>query len=41
MVTESFSVSGQIGAEISDDGGQNSSTAISLGTANVMFNLYF
>lgn len=41
MVTESFSVSGQIGAEIADDGRANSSTAISLGTANVMFNLYF
>lgn len=41
MITKSFSVSGQIGAELADDGGQNSSTAISLGTANVMFNLYF
>jgi hypothetical protein len=41
MITESFSVSGQIGAEIADSGRQNSSTAISLGTANVMFNLYF
>lgn len=41
MVTDSFSVSGQIGAEVADNGGANSSTAISLGTANVMFNLYF
>lgn len=41
MITESFSVSGQVGAEVADDGGPNSSTAISLGTANVMFNLYF
>ncbi|HKK56484.1 hypothetical protein [Marinobacter sp.] len=41
MITESFSVSGQIGAEIADSGRANSSTAISLGTANVMFNLYF
>lgn len=41
MITESFSVSGQIGAEISDSGRENSDTAIELGTANVMFNLYF
>ena len=41
MITESFSVTGQIGADISDNGGRNSSTAIALGTANVMFNLYF
>lgn len=41
MITESFSVSGQIGAEISDRGCDACDTAIELGTANVMFNLYF
>ncbi|MDI9246196.1 hypothetical protein [Marinobacter sp. CHS3-4] len=41
MVTDAFSVSGQVGLEIADQGGTNSDTVFQLGTANVMFNLYF
>jgi hypothetical protein len=41
MVTEGISISGQVGAEITDAGCKGCSTAFELGTANVMFNLYF
>lgn len=41
MITDGISISGQVGAEIGDDGGEYSDTTIELGTANVMFNLYF
>lgn len=41
MVTDALSVSGQVGAEIGDRGCTNCDTQVSLGTANVMFNLYF
>lgn len=38
MITDGFSISGQVGAELRDDG---NNSAFELGTANVMFNLYF
>lgn len=41
MITEGFSVSGQVGMEIQDSGCNNCDTTFELGTANVMFNLYF
>jgi len=41
MVTEGISISGQVGAELTDPGCKGCSTAFELGTANVMFNLYF
>ncbi|MGO1502313.1 MAG: hypothetical protein ACTHWH_13635 [Marinobacter sp.] len=41
MITDGISISGQIGAEIADKGHENSDTEFNLGTANVMFNLYF
>lgn len=41
MVTDALSVSGQVGAEVGDRGCTNCDTQVSLGTANVMFNLYF
>ncbi|WP_309044864.1 hypothetical protein [Marinobacter sediminicola] len=41
MITDGISISGQIGAEIGDRGCTGCDTAIELGTANVMFNLYF
>ncbi|MDN6320726.1 MAG: hypothetical protein L0J77_13270 [Marinobacter sp.] len=41
MITDGFSISGQVGAEIGDEGRDNSDTTFELGTANVMFNLYF
>jgi len=41
MITDGFSVSGQIGLDITDPGGDDSDTQFTLGSANVMFNLYF
>lgn len=41
MITDGISVSGQIGAEIADSGCDACDTSFELGTANVMFNLYF
>ncbi len=41
MITEGMSVSGQVGAEIVDEGCDTCDSAFELGTANVMFNLYF
>lgn len=41
MITDGVSISGQVGAEIVDRGCTNCNTAVNLGTANVMFNLYF
>ena len=41
MVTQAISISGQVGLEVSDSGGDNSDTTFQLGAANVMFNLYF
>jgi|SRR5690554_1157157 len=41
MITDGMSISGQIGAEALDRGCTNCETGIELGTANVMFNLYF
>lgn len=41
MITDGFSISGQVGAEIVDEGCNGCDTEIELGTANVMFNLYF
>ncbi|HTN32423.1 MAG TPA: hypothetical protein VL091_00290 [Marinobacter sp.] len=41
MITDGFSVSGQVGLEISDSGCTGCDTNFELGTANVMFNLYF
>lgn len=41
MITDGLSISGQIGAEIADSGCSGCDTSINLGTANVMFNLYF
>ncbi|MGO1461270.1 MAG: hypothetical protein ACTHV7_03010 [Oleiphilaceae bacterium] len=41
MITDGFSISGQVGAELGDDGCDSCDTSIELGTANVMFNLYF
>jgi len=41
MITDGFSVSGQIGLDIADSGADNSDTQFTLGSANVMFNLYF
>lgn len=41
MITEGISISGQIGAELSDSGCDACDTNFELGTANVMFNLYF
>lgn len=41
MITDGVSISGQIGAEIADGGCNACDTTIDLGTANVMFNLYF
>jgi|AntRauTorckE6833_2_1112554.scaffolds.fasta_scaffold00710_2 hypothetical protein len=41
MITKAISISGQVGLEIADDGSANSDTNFQLGTANVMFNLYF
>lgn len=41
MITDGFSVSGQLGLDITDPGGDNSDTQFTLGSANVMFNLYF
>jgi hypothetical protein len=41
MITDGISVSGQIGADIGDSGCDACDTTIEIGTANVMFNLYF
>lgn len=41
MITEGISISGQVGAEITDNGCNACDTNFELGTANVMFNLYF
>lgn len=41
MITDGISISGQVGAGISDNGCSNCDTNFQLGTANVMFNLYF
>lgn len=41
MVTDAISISGQVGAGLSDDGCDYCDTNFELGTANVMFNLYF
>lgn len=41
MITDGFSISGQVGAEITDSGCDGCDTSFNLGTANVMFNLYF
>lgn len=40
MITDGFSVSGQLGLDITDPGG-DADTVFTLGSANVMFNLYF
>ena len=40
MVTDGFSVSGQVGLDITDAGG-DADTVFTLGSANVMFNFYF
>ncbi len=40
MITDGFSVSGQLGLDITDPGG-DADTQFTLGSANVMFNLYF
>lgn len=41
MITDGFSISGQVGTEITDSGCDGCDTNFELGTANVMFNLYF
>lgn len=41
MITDGISISGQVGAEIADSGCNACDTTFELGTANVMFNLYF
>lgn len=41
MITDGISISGQVGAEIVDRGCTGCDSAFELGTANVMFNLYF
>jgi hypothetical protein len=41
MITDGLSVSGQVGMEIQDRGCDACDTTFELGTANVMFNLYF
>lgn len=41
MITDGISISGQVGAEVLDRGCTDCNTAVELGTANVMFNLYF
>lgn len=41
MITEGMSISGQVGAEIADEGCETCDSTFEIGTANVMFNLYF
>lgn len=41
MITDNFSISGQVGAEVVDSGAKGSKTTFDLGVGNVMFNLYF
>ncbi len=41
MITSGVSISGQVGAEIADRGCNGCDSTFELGTANVMFNLYF
>lgn len=41
MITDNFSISGQVGAEVADTGAKGSKTTFDLGVGNVMFNLYF
>lgn len=41
MITDGISISGQIGAGLSDAGCKGCDTELELGTGNVMFNLYF